>query len=317
MVKQRKLDEAEAFAREAVAMCRKVYAKDHPFITMRVAMLIHVLTLRDKWQEIETILNEAVVNSPSNSGSWSGLGEFNATRGNFTEAVEQFSRAAQLAPNDNDVSLNLTAALISSFQVERYRAYCHQLLERSTNTRESRVAVAAAKASLLLPVDGEDFDRACQLADFAATANEPAWLMAWLHHTKAWADYRRRRFDSAIDWAQRASSSAEAAAACKASAFYIQACCYAQSQRIDSARNAVIEAERITQLGHDKTREEYYPIWRDWVTVDVLRREAAELIEEQSDDKQQKPSGMPKTSQNDNPTTSKNSTPATTPNKND
>jgi tetratricopeptide (TPR) repeat protein len=287
---QQRFEEAETLAREVVALDRKIYPKDHPSLMTGLAFLNSVLTMRNKWQEVELNLNEAVQSSPSNSGYWNQLGEFNAARGNLTVAVDQFSRAVQLTPNEELMSWDLAAALLATDRIEEYRAHCHQFLERSANTQEVGVADVAAKAALLLPVDGTDFDCACKLADFAGTGTEPKWVVPWFELVKALADYRRRRFDSAIDWAERASSSADAVTACNASALCIQACCYAHLKRMDLARKAVTQADQITLQGHDKTREDYYPTWRDWVAVDLLRREAAELMEQQSAPTQPPPS---------------------------
>lgn len=317
MIQQKRLDEAETLARETVALSQKVYSVYHPSPTAYVAMLSSVLSLRDKSQEAEAVLNEAVKSSPLNGGRWRLLGEFNGQRGNLIAAVEQFSRAAQLAPNDNGIAINLATALLSTDQIEPYRAHCHEFLERSANTREPSTAEVAAKASLLLPGDGPDFDRACQLADFAASATEQIWRLSWIRNTKALADYRRRRYESAIDWAERASSTADSAAACKASDCCIQACCYAQLQRLDLARSAVAEADRITLLGHDKTREEYYAAWEDWFTAELLRREAAELIEQQAADTGEKPAITPSPPKGGVPTDIKNSTPPASPTTND
>ena len=43
----------------------------------------------------------------------------------------------------------------------------------------------AAKVSPLLPVDRADLDRACQLADFAATATERNSFLGWARFCKA------------------------------------------------------------------------------------------------------------------------------------
>lgn len=317
MIQQKRLDEAETLARETVALSQKVHSVYHPSPTAYVAMLSSVLILRDKSQEAEAVLNEAVKSSPSNGGRWRLLAEFNANRGNLSAAVEQFSRAAQLAPNDNGISSDLAAAFLSTAQIEQYRACCHQFLERTATTREPSTAATVANTSLLLPVDGADFDRACQLADFAGSATKQLSSARWMQRTKAMADYRRSRFESAIDWAQRVTSTADSEAALKASAHCIQACCYAQLERLDLARKAVAEADRLTLLGHDKTREEYHTSWWDWFAVELLRREAAELIEQQAADKGEKPSNKPQPSKGIVPPISKDSTSPSTPITND
>ena len=146
---QQRFEEAEALAREVVALDRKIFPKDHPSLITEVAFLCRVLTMRNKWQEAEAILNEAVQSSPSNSGYWTTLGEFNAERGNLTAAVDQFSRAVQLSPKEVMISWNWAAALLATGRIEEYRAHCHQFLERSANTQELLVAEVAAKAALL------------------------------------------------------------------------------------------------------------------------------------------------------------------------
>ncbi len=130
---------------------------------------------------------------------------------------------------------------------DEYRQHCHRFLERASGTREFGVADKAAKAALLLPVDGDDFDRACQLADFAATA-QPASLLPWVRFGKALAEYRRGHFESAIDWADRAvSSSDERTAPAQAGDYFIQACAYSQLRRIELARAALAKGNAFVQ----------------------------------------------------------------------
>jgi hypothetical protein len=101
--------------------------------------------------------------------------------------------------------------------------------------------------------------------------------MSWYSLCKALADYRRDRFESARDWANRAITNVTVLNECKSAALFLQASAYGRLNNLEAAGGALVKES------HPDTRD--YGEWPcDWAVADFLRREAQKQI-----------SGAPKT----------------------
>jgi tetratricopeptide (TPR) repeat protein len=275
---QHKLEEAKAAAIEAVEVGRKIFRKDHLSLRLFVACLSSILITRGEWSDAEALLHRAIEDSPSSAALWNELGFFEARRQQWAAATADFARALELDPQGLKGSIPpLAIALLRTDRVEEYRQLCHRFLELSANSRDFDVANNVAKLSLLLPVEGTDFDRACQLADFAATANESLSANSWYAHCKALADYRRNRFDSALNWANRAITNVSVGVHCKSATFFVQALAYARLRNVEAARAALAAGDNLVKEAHPDPRD--FGEWPcDWAIVDFLRSEAQRQI---------------------------------------
>ncbi len=275
LLNKNKLDEAKAAATEAVDVARKIFRKDHRSVWLSLIQLRDVLTARGEWSEAEAVMRRAVEEAPSSGWLWVLLGEFEARRQQWTAAIADFSRAAELDP---DMRKALAIALLRTGRSEEYRGVCHTLLADSAASSNFAVADGAAKVSLLLPVEGTDFERACQLADFTVTGNESERNMAWYSLCKALADYRRNRFESALDWAIRASNARKAQVECKCAALFIQAAAYGRLNSVEPASTALAGGDHLMKERH-KDPSDYGEWATEWVIADVLRSEARKYVE--------------------------------------
>lgn len=122
-------------------------------------------------------------------------------------------------------------------------------------------------------------ERTCELADFAATATEPAWHVACVALGKALAEYRRDRFDSAHDWADRAIASESIFPRHQATAYFIKAAAYAREQQIELAHTALGKGDAVLKHPYRVFREVVGDTWCDWIIAEHLRREAVELLQ--------------------------------------
>jgi len=202
----------------------------------------------------------------------------NARVGRWTEAVADCLKANSLSVDGRGYSFDCAIVLLKTGHTDDYRRVCHAYLERVAADREFISADMAAKVSLLLPVDGADFERACQLADFAATETEPEWHVACVRLGKALADYRRRRFESARDWAQRAIASEGITPRQKSAAFFILAASSASLDDHASAESALDRGEDLIKTDRDAFSHVFGDTWCDWTIADILRSEAAAVI---------------------------------------
>lgn len=72
-------------------------------------------------------------------------------------------------------------------------------MQRFQQTTNSDVARWIARACLIAPSNGTDFEAVKRLADVALTADTNRWVAG----IKALAEYRAGRFETALEWAQR------------------------------------------------------------------------------------------------------------------
>ena len=196
--------------------------------------------MRDKWGEAKVLFEEASDSSPLNSRYLEMLGDLNGRRGQWGPAVKQLTRSVELNPSNDHYNgaFFLAVALIHAGQIDEYRAHCHRFLEWASDPRDHYGQYLAAVASLMLPVDGADLDRACQYADSGAVREQGESLSSESTFCKALAEYRRGHFTSAIAWAGRATSSSDGghAAPAKAANHFIVACANAAMHEIKVGR---------------------------------------------------------------------------------
>ena len=220
--------------------------------------------------------------------------------GRWDEAAADCLEANKLCLDGGEFSFDAAIVLMKTGHNEAYRQLCHAYLQRVGDKPSYTDADMAAKASLLLPVGGADFKRACELADFAATETEPPWHVACDRLGKALAEYRRGQFEEAVDWTNRAISSVDITPRHKATAFFIQACGSARLGRLDSARTALqkgdellpqdTEAAKTAFLTALQNEDKLIPqrrnvfsstfgdTWCDWAIAEFLRGEATDLL---------------------------------------
>jgi serine/threonine protein kinase/tetratricopeptide (TPR) repeat protein len=286
LLKGGKLDEAEAIARENVDFSHRVYDKDHINREFYLGLLGHVLMVRGKWEAVETLFKEAVDSSPSNARYWEMLGDLNGRRGHWQAAVEQLTRTVELNPNvdGNNGAFFLAVALVRAGQLDEYRAHCHRFLERCSDARDHYGHYLAALASLMLPVEGADLDRACQYADSGAVREHGESLSSESTFGKALAEYRRGHFASAIDWADRATNSSDEghAGPAKAANYFIEACANAALREFETGRAALSRGDEFENQLQSHAASDFMAKWADWAVANHLRDEAVELMEKSS-----------------------------------
>jgi serine/threonine protein kinase len=271
-----KADQAESVLVPALDAWRKIYTPDHPQRPLVLRWVVQAMALNGKLDQTESLIRDDLQALPSNATNPRYLillGAVKATQGDWSAAIVPFSRAVEVTPTDdvdcNFAWFNLAIAHLRLGQKEEYRRHCHQYLQLDFARGESD----AAGASLLLPVDGTDFDRACELADSGPNASRqfPRALV------KGLAELRRNRFASAKQWADRITTG-EYSPLCKASACYMQAIADVRLMQLDSARSALAKGDELGEPSRHIDIPGFFG-GQDRAIADTLRHEAIELIE--------------------------------------
>ena len=220
------------------------------------------------------------------------FGSVKAYQGEWVEAVEQFSRT-----KTNDW---LAIALLQAGRNDEYRRLRHECLERRGTALDTETRLNRAKAFLLLPADGEDSERACNLGDIDAGSVSVKRYVYWLDAVEALAEYRRGHFESASDLANRViSREDDTRTSRQAQAWCIRALACAQLQHMEQARVALASADELLNQPNRDVREDFLFSWTDWSIAEILSREAADAL----GIPQPQPSTDPKSTNNLPPTT--------------
>jgi len=115
-----------------------------------------------------------------------------------------WQKALEAGPPEHDAWFGYAELCLFLGKEDAYRRNRTALLKRFGKTTDSVVAERTARACLLLPASGEELDQAAALADRAVTLGKDHQYYGWFMGAKALAEYRLGRFESALDWGQKA-----------------------------------------------------------------------------------------------------------------
>jgi hypothetical protein len=204
-----------------------------------------------------------------------------ASRGDLQAALEESARLVKKYPRDALLAINRIIILLQTGHHEEIRQLCHELLHF---VDYPLYKVYAAKLAMLLPVDGADFDRACEWADATAASTDlelfGAEITTKAQLARALAEYRRGHFESAYDLAKRTTSDDSVSKYHAAEAWIIQAMACASRQQSDLARDAFAKGDKLLNEPHVDfiATDDGGGGTGEWTIAELLRREAAELL---------------------------------------
>jgi tetratricopeptide (TPR) repeat protein len=131
------------------------------------------------------------------------LTDFHARRGRWKEALPSATKAVECEPTDFRNYISLLALLAADGDLENYRLYCRELLDRFPQPEEMLHGEIIAKACLMLPSSGVDLAIVDKLAEGALTAVKDVGWISYRQFAKGLAEYRQGRFASAADWMRK------------------------------------------------------------------------------------------------------------------
>jgi tetratricopeptide (TPR) repeat protein len=227
-------------------------------------------------------LTAAVERSPKDVARRWQRGDWHAQRGRWQEAVADYQVALEGDPADAGWWLHAAPALVAAGDRDGYRRLCRGVLQRFGETQDPPTADGTAKACLLLPDTDQETERACRLADRAATLGKDHAWAAYFIFCKGLADYRRGDSRAAVagldPLVPRTASIPPLAAECH---LVLEMALHRQGEteaaREHLARGAKLLQERLGDPARfSMSQSEYH---HDWLIAWLLGREARALIE--------------------------------------
>ena len=182
--------------------------------------------------------------------------------------------------------ISLLALLAADGDLEKYRLYCRELLDRFSQPEDTLHGEIIAKACLMLPSSGVDLAIMDKLVEGALTeVRDPRWI-SYRPFAKGLAEYRQGRFGSVSNWMRKSIDDPFYGAGQMRYVQYYMVLAMAQHQlqQHDEARKAFakgleIEEAKLPKLDSGDLGTGWY--WRDWIIAHALMNEAKALIEGQ------------------------------------
>jgi tetratricopeptide (TPR) repeat protein len=265
-------EEAEHVLRETVALYRKIYDASYPYHRSTRRTLAAAIVMQQKWDEAELVARQAVDPTSPDGIDWDLLGRINAYRGRWSAAAEQLGRAIERNPGMD--MYRAAVALVAAGQEEPYRQLCRRFFENySTDSPDG----ARALAFLLGPVDGEQRTNLEQLVESTYYTKMGPLVASRGRLDKALTMYRLGRYQPALDAASPAVVDG-ARLPNQAQAWFIQALAGARLQRIESARTALAQGDKLLGDPQRSIHGDFLEDSFDWRIAEFLRAEAAKLL---------------------------------------
>jgi tetratricopeptide (TPR) repeat protein len=288
---RKQLPEAEGELRAAIDDYRKV-----PGMGAKVAQLLFALSAvrqaMGDMTEAQKFLREATeiaASEPTMRGFVPGAEE--VTEGvapapdpsmflaaaRFDDARRGYQRAIEEEPSNHWNWYHLACVQMYLGDDAGWRKTAAAMLERFGNTKTANVGERTAKTCLLSPRPAGDMAKIQALVD-QALASEPAGgrNLPWFATTKALAEYRAGRFDSALQFLEKTDSFKAASAI--ATVDLLRAMIHHKLGHADRANEFLTRATDRIEKDLPKAGAQPITSPENWLICHVLRREAEQLI---------------------------------------
>lgn len=200
------------------------------------------------------------------------FGSVHARRDEWQQALTNWNRVVQYAPEDDVGYTYLAPLLLQMDDVAGYQQCRDQMLARFGNTASPRIAQDIVKASLILPPSPSQMDTVARLADVAlrTDTNTDAWGLSLF--TKGFAEFRAGQYAAAAELLPKVPP-LPVGDHCRIEAYLLLAMANDQLGQTNACRAAFAAAmdsisRNLPASGH--LEEE----WNDWIIIHVLLREA-------------------------------------------
>jgi len=204
------------------------------------------------------------------------FGGIHARRGQWQEALTNWNRVVEYAPEDHVGYFHLAPLLLQVGDVEGYQRCRSTILRHFADTRDPRIAERMLDVSLILPPSASESAAIAKMAQIAGQAdtNSETWGFNLL--AKGFAEYRLGHYATAAELLQKVIP-LDIGEHCRTEAYLVLAMAQFQLGRRDESRTTLDKAadgvKQLPKAGH--LSEE----WNHWSIIQVLMREAKALIE--------------------------------------
>ena len=233
---------------------------------------------RNRFQEAEEIVNQLPAH-PAAAGIFNVLGVVHAHREQWTAAVKNYTKVAELRPTDHEAYHYLAPLLVQAGDLDAYRHHCERVLRQFAGTSNPVVAERMAKDCLFVPPPASDLSTIAKLVETAVAAGPNHQYWPYFQFVKGLAEYRQGHFAGAAERLQPLLAK-NADAYRTVQAHMTLAMAQHQLDQLDQARVTLAKGLEIAEARFPKAgKASLDEQWHDWIIAHVLMREAKALIE--------------------------------------
>jgi tetratricopeptide (TPR) repeat protein len=221
---------------------------------------------------------------PMSGAKYSERGTLRAQVGRWHESAEDYARELKLHPEDRIAWFKVANCLLLAGDEEAYRQHCQAMVAQFKTTSDANIADSLCKTCLLRP-------DAAKLADLPIKTVRDATEDPKLEEFHAWGvaccaliSYRERNYEEAIAWTKKDPNLSGQPGALT---LVIRAMAEQQLGQADAARKTLAQAETMIPAELRTLGAEGYSgplpappasVFHDWLTPEIVRREAAKLL---------------------------------------
>jgi serine/threonine protein kinase len=217
--------------------------------------------------------------TPKSAAAYLNRAHYHLRLGQVSKAAEDYQHAAELAPEDHWPWFTVACLYAYLDDAQAHASAIRHLLEHHAADERVYVGERIAKAALLRPVPPDQLGELHRLLDRAIAANSPRGYIAWYRLSKALGEYRAGRYESGLEWADKARGLRNPGD--QATLDFLQAMCNHHLGKSESAQRflqtGATRVETIGKPGYDDLGTGP----QDYLIAYMLLGEARSLIEPQ------------------------------------
>ena len=225
-----------------------------------------------KWDEV---FRRCIELRPDDTCLWIGRAQYRVLRSQWSDAASDYAKVIRSRPVGNE-SIEYAGVLLLLGDSARYQQFCKELSEKPDPTDDYLASLLARMCGLSTEC-GVGSQRIIQWAARGAKADPSAPKL----HGLGLAQFRAGQLDSAVENLQK-SNDARWAQPAKSENWFVLAMVYQKRGEIDKGKQCLDKARQLLEEAKPKQPDSPPdPVIAtcDWVEVNLLAREATQLIE--------------------------------------
>jgi tetratricopeptide (TPR) repeat protein len=235
-----------------------------------------------RWDRATADFTRATQLAPDDEGIWYECGAGLAAVGRWEQAVPYFARFTELGRGTDRQWRGITALSLYLNDLATYRRRCRKMLDLFGRSADPQVVCYVLAWGPLVGDSGMDPQVLLRQADRCLAGNENHGDYRWMVRTKAMAEYRAGQMEQALKWLLKAESllHGESEDAEEIVNLFFASTAYHRLKRAEEAKAKYQQGLRHMEkvFGGLDEYQASTGDWFDWLWCQVVRREAEALL---------------------------------------
>jgi serine/threonine protein kinase/tetratricopeptide (TPR) repeat protein len=239
-----------------------------------------VLMSRGQIDDAERLVGEAPL-MPSLASFFTVFGSLHARRGQWAQAVTNFTKVVELLPSDYMARVYLSPLLLQMGNLEGYEQHRQRILDDFPEPSDPMMAERLAKACLITQPRSNEMPKIMKFVDTAVAAGPKSDIWEYIQFGKGLAELRRGQFATAIQWLESVAVENKSWVPPSVQAFMALSMAQYGLKQFDEARASFAKGEKIFEKGRDSLNAGGLGDgWHEWIIARLLIAEAKKILED-------------------------------------